>query len=46
MEQWTGGGMVLHGACLPLPVRQNMTMLDEAIKAALLLAGLQMTGDS
>jgi len=39
-------GLVLHGASLPVPLRQSMIAPEETIKTALLLAGLQTAGDS
>lgn len=40
------GSMSLAGACLPLPVRQHMATPAEDLKTALLLAGLQIAGES
>ncbi|MGV8856102.1 MAG: 3-phosphoshikimate 1-carboxyvinyltransferase [Devosia sp.] len=40
------GGLSLHGACLPLPARRTLSTPAEPIKTALLLAGLQIAGDS
>lgn len=46
VEQRGDGGVSLHGACLPLPVRLDMEAPAEEIKTALLLAALQIAGDS
>ncbi|MCS6762006.1 MAG: 3-phosphoshikimate 1-carboxyvinyltransferase [Candidatus Devosia symbiotica] len=46
VEQRNPDGITLQGACLPLPVRQKLTTPSEVVKTALLLAGLQIAGDS
>ena len=46
VERRSEGGLSLHGASLPVPLRQSLIAPDEATKTALLLAGLQIAGDS
>ena len=46
LEQDADGGLTLTGACLPLPVRRTLGTPAEPVKSALLLAGLQIAGDS
>lgn len=46
LERRGKSGLTLHGACLPLPLHLNLVTPAEATKTALLLAGLQLAGDS
>ena len=46
VERAEDGGISLVGASLPLPVRLSLEEADETSKTALLLAGLQVAGQS
>ena len=46
IERAADGGVTLRGACLPRPPRLTLDPADEVSKTALLLAGLQLAGDS
>ena len=44
VDRRSDGRISLHGACLPVPVRQTLDMPHPIVKSALLLAGLQIAG--
>jgi 3-phosphoshikimate 1-carboxyvinyltransferase len=46
VEPQADGGLKLVGACLPVPLRLDLEQPDETAKSALLLAGLQVAGES
>ncbi|WP_193337473.1 3-phosphoshikimate 1-carboxyvinyltransferase [Devosia beringensis] len=46
VEPQEDGGLKLVGACLPVPLRLDLEQPDETSKSALLLAGLQVAGES
>jgi 3-phosphoshikimate 1-carboxyvinyltransferase len=46
VETQDDGGLMLVGACLPVPLRRSLEQADETSKMALLLAGLQVAGES